>query len=50
MRSINKVVLGVSDIIVPSDYATSNTLYIATGDRDAGSMWSLGGGQSADNI
>ncbi|MDR3667597.1 MAG: T9SS type A sorting domain-containing protein [Ignavibacteriaceae bacterium] len=46
----NQPVLGVSDIIVPSDYATSNTLYIATGDRDGGSMWSLGGGQSADNI
>jgi photosystem II stability/assembly factor-like uncharacterized protein len=46
----NQPVLGVSDIIIPSDYATSNTIYIATGDRDAGSMWSLGGGQSADNI
>jgi photosystem II stability/assembly factor-like uncharacterized protein len=46
----NQSVLGVSDIIVPSDYATSNTLYIATGDRDGGSMWSLGGGQKADNI
>jgi hypothetical protein len=42
-------VLGVSDIVIPSDYATSNTMYIATGDRDGGSMWSLGGGQVADN-
>lgn len=42
-------VLGVSDIIIPSDYATSNTIYIATGDRDVGSMWSLNGGQAADN-
>jgi hypothetical protein len=42
-------VLGVSDIIIPSDYATSNTIYIATGDRDIGSMWSLNGGQGADN-
>lgn len=42
-------VLGVSDIIIPSDYATSNTIYIATGDRDVGSMWSLNGGQGADN-
>ena len=46
----NQPVLGVSDIIIPSDYATSNTIYIATGDRDAGSMWSLGGGQAADNV
>jgi len=45
----NMTVLGVSDIAVTSDYATSNTLYIATGDRDGGSMWSLGGGQAADN-
>lgn len=45
----NQPVLGVSDIVIPSDYATSNTIYIATGDRDGGSMWSLGGGQSADN-
>ncbi len=46
----NETVLGVSDIAIPSDYATSNTMYIATGDRDGGSMWSLGGGQSADNV
>ncbi len=43
-------VLGVSDIIIPADYETSNTLYIATGDRDGGSLWSLGGGQGADNV
>ena len=24
----------ISDVIIPSDYATSNTIYIATGDRD----------------
>lgn len=42
-------VLGVSDIIIPSDYVTSNTIYIATGDRDVGSMFSLNGGQAADN-
>lgn len=41
--------IGVSDIAIPSDYATSSTIYIATGDRDGGSMWSLGGGQSNDN-
>jgi len=46
----NEIVLGVSDIAIPSDYATSNTMYIATGDRDGGSMWSLGGGQVADNV
>ncbi len=45
----NEAVLGVSDIIIPSDYATSNTLYIATGDRDGGSMGSLSGGQANDN-
>jgi hypothetical protein len=42
-------VLGVSDIGIPGDFTTSNTIYIATGDRDGGSMWSLGGGQSNDN-
>ena len=45
----NLAVIGVSDIIVPSDYATSNIIYIATGDRDGGSMWSLNGGQVSDN-
>lgn len=45
----NLPVLGVSDIAVTNNYATSKTLYIATGDRDAGSMWSLLGGQVADN-
>ena len=46
----NETVLGVSDIAIASDYATSNTIYIATGDRDGGSIWSLGGGQGADNV
>lgn len=45
----NLTVLGVSDIAIPSDYATSNTIYIATGDRDGGSMASLSGGQANDN-
>jgi hypothetical protein len=36
-------VLGVSDIAVPTDYEVTKTLYIATGDRDGGSVWSLGG-------
>ncbi len=43
----NQTVLGVSDIAV--DYTNTNILYIATGDRDGGSMWSLGGGQGNDN-
>ena len=46
----DQIVLGVSDIAITNDYATSNTLYIATGDRDGGSMWSLSGGQGADNV
>ncbi len=46
----DQLVLGVSDIAIPSDYETSNTLYIATGDRDGGSMGSLSGGQAADNV
>ncbi|MBK6538883.1 MAG: hypothetical protein IPG09_14315 [Ignavibacteria bacterium] len=41
----NEQVLGVSDIAIPFDYSTSNTLYIATGDRDGGSTWTLSGGQ-----
>ncbi|HPO54360.1 MAG TPA: T9SS type A sorting domain-containing protein [Ignavibacteriaceae bacterium] len=45
----SETVLGVSDIAVTSNYSTSNTLYIATGDRDVGSMWSMGGGQNGDN-
>jgi len=46
----NMSVLGVSDIAIPSDYTISNTIYIMTGDRDGGSMWSLSGGQGADNV
>ncbi len=30
----NNEALGVSGIIIPSDYTSSNTIYIATGDRD----------------
>jgi hypothetical protein len=36
-------VIGVSCIVVNSDYATSNTIYIATGDRNGGSMSSTFG-------
>lgn len=42
-------VLGVSDILVINAATGPNTLYIATGDRDGGSVWSLGGQQSNDN-
>ncbi len=45
----NNEAIGVSDIAVRNDYASSQTMYIATGDRDGGSLWSLGGGNSADN-
>lgn len=42
-------VLGVSDIIVVKPVVGPHTLYIATGDRDGGSLWSLGGQQNNDN-
>ncbi len=45
----NNDVLGVSDIAIAHDYSTNPTIYIATGDRDGGSLWSLGGGNGADN-
>lgn len=40
-------ILGVSDIVI--DRNNANNIYIATGDRDAGSMSTLNGGQAADN-
>jgi len=42
-------VLGVSDIIVVDPVVGPDILYIATGDRDRGSLWSLGGQQNNDN-
>ena len=43
-------VLGVSDILVyPSVVPGTETIYIATGDRDGGSIASMGGGQVNDN-
>ena len=42
-------VLGVSDILVVDPVTGPDILYIATGDRDGGSLWSLGGQQSNDN-
>ncbi len=41
-------VLGVSAVIVPSDYATSNTIYIGTGDRDAFDNYGVGVLKSVD--
>ena len=41
--------LGVSDILVINSVMGPDILYIATGDRDGGSLWSLGGQQSNDN-
>lgn len=40
--------LGVSDIVIPADYATSNVIYLATGDRDAYDTRSIGLLRSAD--
>ena len=48
--------LGVSDIVIPSDYETSQTIYLATGDRDAydtrsiGLLKSLDGGANWESI
>ncbi len=44
----NTGVLAVSDILIPSDYATSNTIYIATGDRDHWDNNSIGVLKSID--
>jgi hypothetical protein len=44
----NNGVLAVSDIIIPTDYTTSNTIYIATGDKDAWDNNSVGVLKSAD--
>ncbi|MCK5857091.1 MAG: T9SS type A sorting domain-containing protein [Bacteroidales bacterium] len=41
-------VLGVSSIIIPSNYATSNTIYIGTGDRDGWDNRSIGVLKSTD--
>lgn len=38
----NNGVLAVSDIFIPPDYATSNTIYIATGDKDHWDNRSIG--------
>ncbi len=51
----NENVIGVSNIIIPSDFATSNTIYIGMGDRDSwdtrstGILKSTNGGASWSN-
>ena len=44
----NNAVLGVSDIVIPSDFVTSNTIYIATGDKDGWDNKSVGVLKSTD--
>ncbi|MCK5080167.1 MAG: hypothetical protein KAR09_09490, partial [Bacteroidales bacterium] len=44
----NNAVLGVSSIVVVPT-GGDDIIYIGTGDRDGGSMWTLSGGQSNDN-
>jgi len=46
----NNDALGVSDaVVLAGSTPATDTIFIATGDRDGGSMWSLGGGNYADN-
>ena len=45
----HNAVLGVSDIVAYRPVSSPDVIYIATGDKDGGSMWSLGGGQYHDN-
>ncbi len=42
-------VIGVSEILVVDPVTGPDILYIATGDRDGGCVWSLGGQQVNDN-
>ncbi len=44
----NEQIIGVSDIVIPSDFESSNTIYIATGDRDAWDNRSVGVLKSTD--
>jgi len=45
----HNAVIGVSDIVAYRPASLPDVIYIATGDKDGGSMWSLGGGQTNDN-
>jgi hypothetical protein len=44
----NNGVLAVSDIVIPTDHVTSNTIYIATGDKDHWDNRSIGVLKSTD--
>ncbi|MFT5777985.1 MAG: photosystem II stability/assembly factor-like uncharacterized protein, partial [Crocinitomicaceae bacterium] len=46
--SDNETVAGVSEVVIPSDYETSKTIYIATGDKRAFTYWSSGVYKSTD--
>lgn len=48
-KTDNELILGVSDIALSPNYASDHTIYIATGDRDAGDDPSLGVLKSTDN-
>jgi PKD repeat protein len=45
----NNEVLGVSDIVIPSNYETSKTIYIATGDKNNQDNLSIGVLKSTDD-
>ncbi len=45
----SNAVLGVSAIVIPSDYDISHTIYIGTGDRDAMDNYSVGILKSSDS-
>ncbi|RLD58017.1 MAG: hypothetical protein DRJ01_13130, partial [Bacteroidetes bacterium] len=48
-KTDNEMILGVSDIALSPNYSTDKTIYIATGDRDAGDDPSLGVLKSTDD-
>ncbi len=41
--------MGINDIIIPTDYETSHTIYIATGDKDSFDNYSVGVLKSTDD-
>lgn len=45
----SNAVLGISAIVIPSDFDVSQTIYIGTGDRDARDNFSVGVLKSTDN-
>ncbi len=48
VQTDNNAVMGVSDIVIPSDYASTETVYISTGDRDARDNYTVGVLKSED--